>query len=374
MQKILLIFSIWLAALHCVGQDTHATIEHSWAKPLRLGDMSQFQTASKVDASLCFERLVAYYFHEEINKYRLEKKLNTIYWDERLWLAARNHNLYQYINGLTHVQKESKYFFTGENPWDRIQYVMYNGFKYSWYTENVLCYTGEFAGNDVESARAIALKSLNMWKSSPGHNQNMLNPKLLAGGTSFLVFPDIVYATSNFSASSDFYLQEIAIDWDVELARKNLPRFTHKGTKCLPYVWTIDKSGSEIKQVFRYWLDRAVTTESIDLTDVASTGFDIDSLYSSTKAGIKESRERYKNALREKSDLKLKVKKLVEKRFSFEFTEAQLTGKQALSVVSRDAARGLPSPGQVKQWGCACRLVKTNGGCYSCIINVVWLQ
>lgn len=173
---------------------------------------------------LQFERLLAYFFHQRINQYRFEKGLTTLYWDDRMWLAARNHNLYQWkLQQLSHDEIKGKPFFTGIKSWDRIQYVTSNKFKLDYYAENCLFYTDEFYSFETDDAIQMANRAFEQWKKSPGHNTNMLDPKHFAHGTSFIIKGDYLYATTNFGNASDFIENEISITWNDSLAKLYLP-------------------------------------------------------------------------------------------------------------------------------------------------------
>jgi len=95
-----------------------------------------------------------------------------MYWDDKMWLAARNHNLYLWkLNALTHDEVKTKNFFTGYKPWDRIQYVTYNNYKMESYAENCLFYTNDYYICDAEDAIEMANRAFEQWKNSPGHNK-----------------------------------------------------------------------------------------------------------------------------------------------------------------------------------------------------------
>lgn len=163
--------------------------------------------------NLLFERLIAYNFNSIINNYRISKGLQAMHWEERLWLAARNHDVFMSHNTiLSHGQSKIKDFYTGSQPKDRILFVCHQLQPYnSGYAENVATTFIEitpprtFILSDFESineinnqAKDIALIFFNMWKSSSGHNANMLDPNNNSHATSFLINNGSAYATSLF--------------------------------------------------------------------------------------------------------------------------------------------------------------------------------
>jgi uncharacterized protein YkwD len=163
--------------------------------------------------NLLFERLVAYNFNKIINDYRISKGLHAMHWEERLWLASRNHNVFMSHNNiLSHGQSKLKDFYTGSQPKDRVRFVCHQLQPYnSGYAENVattffeITPTRAFIYTDIEvineindQAKDIALIVFNMWKNSSGHNANMLQPNNNSHATSFLINNGSVYATSLF--------------------------------------------------------------------------------------------------------------------------------------------------------------------------------
>ena len=166
------------------------------------GDLHILLSQVETNKQLQLERMTAFAFHQLLNEYRASKKLKTIYWDDKLWLAARNHNLYL-INcskHLTHSESAKCHFFTGSQPENRVHFVTHHSrdFINTGY-EN--CYGNVKADPDfeyletsydlsweemLEKAKWEAEDAFEAWKSSMGHNMNMLNTEHLAHGTSFM--------------------------------------------------------------------------------------------------------------------------------------------------------------------------------------------
>ena len=168
------------------------------------------------DQVLQLELLTALHFHKLINDYRNSKGYKSIYWDHKLWLAARNHNVYllRDIKYLSHTQARSKQFFTGQYPEDRVSYVIYSSkeFKQAGF-EN--CYgrssldrmsTSILDKDDINQyALNTAQEAFKAWKKSSGHNQNMLNSEHMTHGTSFIFGKDGSHATSVFAQKQESY-------------------------------------------------------------------------------------------------------------------------------------------------------------------------
>jgi len=215
------------------AKDGKTRPESPFDKVLRQGELAKILSKVPNRADLQLERLAAYFFHQRLNQYRLENGLSTLYWDDRMWLAARNHNLYMIKhNASSHQEVKDKTLFTGINPWDRIQYVMYNGFKMKNYSENILMnYSAINQRSIIDNAKSIADESFEQWKNSPPHNKNMLNPEFFAHGTSFYRGNhgvSQVFGTTNFGNASDFEVKEIAISWNDSLAKLYPPSAKEK--------------------------------------------------------------------------------------------------------------------------------------------------
>jgi uncharacterized protein YkwD len=142
---LLIVSSLVQSPIYIHAEKILLSDSSKYAQILREGDISRILNDIKNSPDLQLERLAAYFFHQRINKYRLENGLTTLYWDDRMWLAARNHNLYLWkLNALTHDEVKTKTFFTGNKPWDRIQFVTFNNYKMEYYSENCLFYTNDY--------------------------------------------------------------------------------------------------------------------------------------------------------------------------------------------------------------------------------------
>ena len=154
-----------------------------------------------IDSVQKTERLAALKFHKLINKYRKENKIDTLCWDDTLWLTSRNHNIWMGENAkLSHSQTEATKYFTGKNPGDRYNYTTDNKGGSSWSGENAL-YNYNDAGSSVEEiSETMANTAFKQWKDSPGHDENMRAPHSHSHGTAFFLEPDgPVWATDLFS-------------------------------------------------------------------------------------------------------------------------------------------------------------------------------
>ena len=147
------------------------------------------------------ERLAALKFHKLINKYRKENKIDTLAWDDTLWLASRNHNIWMGENAkLSHTQTEDTKFFTGKGPGDRYNYATANKGRSSWSGENALYNYNDNGSSVEEISESMAAAAFRQWKDSPGHDENMRAPQSHSHGTAFYLEPDgPVWATDLFS-------------------------------------------------------------------------------------------------------------------------------------------------------------------------------
>lgn len=186
--------------------------QNSTTKICNVFSINDLLNSSKNDSIQKIERLAALKFHILINNYRLKNGLDTIGWDEGLWLTCRNHNLWMASNSdLTHKQLKNTKFFIGEEPNNRYDYTTLNKGNCRWSGENALYNFNSDGRNIVEITDNISTKSFEQWKNSPGHNRNMLGESHKVHGVAFLLksyskeyYPTtIVWGTDLFSFNQD---------------------------------------------------------------------------------------------------------------------------------------------------------------------------
>ena len=186
--------------------------QNSTTKICNISSINDLLNLSKNDSIQKIERLAALKFHILINNYRLKNGLDTIGWDEGLWLTCRNHNLWMASNSdLTHQQLKNTKFFTGEHPNNRYDYTTLNKGNCNWSGENALSNFNCDGKNIVEITDNISTTSFEQWKYSPGHNENMLGKSHKVHGVAFLLksyskeyYPNtIVWGTDLFSSNQD---------------------------------------------------------------------------------------------------------------------------------------------------------------------------
>jgi hypothetical protein len=174
------------------------------------------------DPILQHEWLTSLYFHKLVNDYRNEKGLKSIHWNNNLWMAARNQNIYllRSLYTLSHWQSEEKPFFTGSQPENRVSFVTYEsgefqgaGFENCYFFGKELVLdrmdvtkVNELTADQRDSeAKKVATRAFEWWKKSTGHNKNMLNADHLAHGTSFVFGQQGMYATSIFARKQNYF-------------------------------------------------------------------------------------------------------------------------------------------------------------------------
>lgn len=175
------------------------------------------------DSIQLIEKKAALYFHNLINEYRSKNQLDTLRWNETLWLTCRNHNLWmRHHSELSHSQKPGTPYFSGKSPGDRYRYTTQNKGTCSWSGENAL-YNFSANGNTIDKiAENIAKNSIEQWKRSPGHNKNMLGKQHTTHGTSFLLDDYRVWATDLFAYNSDEEQKESIELSDVQQIYKHI--------------------------------------------------------------------------------------------------------------------------------------------------------
>jgi uncharacterized protein YkwD len=137
----------------------------------KVAQLNQVIQESKRDSLLLFERECALEFHQIINSYRKANKEKLLKWNDSLWLAARNHSDYLiHNNEFSHQQINSKALFSGKTPSNRALFANPKSLNRYNCGENLVL--GNIHGWD---AIAVAKQAFEIWKKSPGHNDNMLN-------------------------------------------------------------------------------------------------------------------------------------------------------------------------------------------------------
>ena len=338
----------------------------------------------KKDSTLQIERLAAFYFYQLINEYRIKNKKGWLLWDDRLWLAARNHNLYIAHNNFAHDEIEKHPFYTGNDPGDRVNYVKDNQSTISWSGENIYC-RSNFNGKTIEeAAKDIALDAFEGWKHSPGHNENMLNEKSKFSGTSFYITRDSgVVATSVFAnwCSNSESKNNFSIFWDNELAARNIPNFVVREGKLFSSISEEELNATVMNMIeARMPKDKSTIDKGMILaaskhllylkTNKSRTTIQSkkgDNFYETTTV------KRYMKAINrcDKWYSLRKKPKVAEKCFviSIEFTD--FLDKTVFSKIEKKIAYAFPLGSNVKKWGAVVDFSKMKDQ-YQCIIDVVW--
>lgn len=191
----------------------------------REGDLFILLKNIDKDTLLMLERMASYHFHELINQHRVNKKKKTIYWDDKLWLASRNHNVFmmQNLKYLSHTEAKSKPYYSGKNPENRVDYVTYFSREYKLggfeniaslgemvpKTMNLRAFEGLSTEELIEKSKGAAEQMFDIWKHSPGHNQNMLDGEHLASGTSIIFGDEAEYGCSVFTQKQKYYAPDV---------------------------------------------------------------------------------------------------------------------------------------------------------------------
>lgn len=186
-----------------------------------INDLDNILNQVEIDTIAKIERLAAFEFHHLLNNYRKQQRKQALDFDEIMWIAARNHNLYMKAAGdLTHRENMNQtnlsQFTTGNYPSERVDFAAADKEVYiSSGGENCL-YNYSFYGNNyVEIAKNMALAAFNQWKGSPGHHENMLTENYKKHGIAFTYDGGTVWATNVFSRGIFYKGNEIVADTKV---------------------------------------------------------------------------------------------------------------------------------------------------------------
>ena len=183
-----------------------------------INDLDNILNEVENDTIAKIERLAAFEFHHLLNNYRKQQRRSELDFDEIMWIAARNHNLYmKTTKDLTHREdmKLSRLtpYSTGNYPSERVDFAAADKEVYiSSGGENCL-YNYSFYGNNyVEIAKNMALTAFNQWKSSKGHHENMLTANYKKHGIAFTYDKGTVWATNVFSRGIFYKGNEVIAD------------------------------------------------------------------------------------------------------------------------------------------------------------------
>jgi hypothetical protein len=220
MRILLLIITCLISGITISQQDS---IDYGH-KLMKSEDLEDYLNALKTDKALQLERLTAFIFHHKINEYRIRNNKGWLFWNDDMWLASRNHNIYLFhYRIITHGQNPDSVFFSGRSPGDRLIYV--NNSNIMHWGENC-CYFPIFTQANTElivRAEMAADEAFNLWQNSSGHNKNMLGGYNMHG-TAFL---HSCYGTSVFGKLdiNEIEINEISICWDEELGKSISTKF-----------------------------------------------------------------------------------------------------------------------------------------------------
>ncbi|MBV6483921.1 MAG: CAP domain-containing protein [Flavobacteriales bacterium] len=174
-------------------------INSSTAQTKTVTDLPELLANKFEGQSQAIERAAALEFHKLINQYRSENLLQPLVWDDTIWVAAKNHSLWMRFNTRLSHHETNSMLFTGKTPEDRYYFVTEGKPTVSINGENILLNFSCKGKNVEQTALNIAKESFEQWKSSAGHNENMLSPGFIRHGVAFCVNEDNVWATNMFS-------------------------------------------------------------------------------------------------------------------------------------------------------------------------------
>lgn len=352
---------------------------------LKESDLTNLLADVKSDSTLQIERLAAFHFHQLINEYRIRNKKGWLYWDDRLWLAARNHNIYLEFECDGHYQTKERPFFSGTDAGERLKYVINNHNTVSWSGENVYC-GAKIRGKSVEEvAKHMADAAFECWKRSPGHNQNMLFDKSTNNGTSFYICKDSsVVVTSLFAYwcenSSD---KNIAIFWDNGLAARNISNFVVRDGKVFSRI-----PEDDLKATVMEMIEAKMPKDKSTMDDGMRMAASKHLLYLKTnksRSTIQSSKgndfyettteKRYLKAInyRDKWYSFRRKPKVAEKCFVIPIELTDFLDNTVFSTIDKKIAHAFPPISNIKKWGAVVDFSKVNDQ-YQCIIDVVLVE
>lgn len=200
---------------------TLSLLQVSNAQKNTINDLDNILKEIENDTIAKIERLAAFEFHHLLNNYRKQQRKQALDFDEIMWIAARNHNLYMKAAGdLTHRENMSQtnlsHFTTGNYPSERVDFAAADKEVYiSSGGENCLYNYSFYGKNYVEIAKNMALTAFNQWKGSSGHHENMLTENYKKHGIAFTYDNGTIWATNVFSRGIFYKGNEVVADTKV---------------------------------------------------------------------------------------------------------------------------------------------------------------
>jgi hypothetical protein len=347
----------------------------------REGNLTSIFAGINSDEKLQLERLTAFHFHQLINQHRAANRVNTLYWDDNLWLAARNHCVYMNLHGqLSHAESSKKELSTGSQPETRTNYVTYELKELHGSGENIL-YT-EVETDDMETmAKNTADEAFEIWKKSIGHNQNMLSTQYFAHGTAF-VFGDRLWATSVFADVPIKYSpDELTLSWNTELATKYPSTFTENGLPFKEREWEFKDVEFKLFGLIIHSMEERVAEKNIKIYAAAKKHLAYMKSEGSTGLLEEKSSSMYYNETSKKRFLtsthqfgrsKLMSNKIHEIAFSLAIPLESLEDNSAIENIEKMLLNEYPIPTNVKEWGGLVQIVEKNG-VYTCYVDLMFL-
>lgn len=133
-------------------------------------------------------------FLEIINEYRADNGLGTLILSDALTVASERHDedMARY-NFFAHETLGSSYFPVGSAPWDRMALSGYD-------------YPDAYMAENLAAGYETAEEAFEAWRTSPGHNVNMLDGNQRVIGVARINDPDSYYGwywTTDFGSELD---------------------------------------------------------------------------------------------------------------------------------------------------------------------------
>jgi uncharacterized protein YkwD len=345
---------------------------------LKEGDISKILNDVKNDKYLQFERLSSYLFHQLINQHRIKNNLSWLYWDDCLWLAARNHNVYMANNNFSHDEVDTLKFFSGIEALERVNYVCSNIICSG---ENIFRSTWRSVTDVEQGAKIITIDAFNSWRKSYGHNQTMLFDKSRTHGTSFYFSDGYVNATTVFAYSSNSNKREITIHWDTKLAMNNIPALILQGDKIMSSIPN-NVLNDSVMMIVKAMMPSEKSKLDADMK--LATRKHVLYLKSSSENTLIQSRKnknyyaktslnRYLKASKYKKIFKFFSIQIHEKSFIISITLSDFIDKIVFSKIENTITGNLPDKDKVSKWNSSVAFYEIKGT-YFCIIDIMWVE
>jgi hypothetical protein len=200
----------------------------------------------------------------------------------------------------------------------------------------------------------------------------MLDDAYFSHGTSLYISNDgKVFGTTVFAFKYDFEEQEITLQWDTALAKRNPSSFSKNGKS---YDKLDRNSSSDEKKLLTLVKKKMPSAKkSLDKGMQLAAQKQINYLKSGNeKEKNSTPKKRYLKATKYKTLLYVMTHKIQEKSFNISCTEAEIKNKSVFAKIDKELQTQFSQRNKIQKWGAAVAIIEKDKQ-YKIMIDVVWV-